>query len=79
MFVPYFQKSSFHFSTMLIYLVSGQVYLLGTILTGIPRESLIKVWDGILHRLVHIPTQLLSSKNLQNILRKHVDELTWMI
>ena len=41
------------------------IYLLGTMLRGIPMESLIKAWDGILHRLMHIPTQLLCSRNLQ--------------
>lgn len=42
-------------------------YLLGTMLTDIPRESFIKVWDGILQRLLHIPTQLVSSKNLHKL------------
>jgi hypothetical protein len=39
-------------------------YLLGTMLTGIPRVFFINVWDGILHILIHIPTQFVSSKNL---------------
>lgn len=42
------------------------VYLPGTIFTGIPSESLMKACDGILHKLVHIPTQLVCSRNLQN-------------
>ena len=41
------------------------IYLLGIMWTGIPRESFIKAWDGILHRFMHIPTQLLCSRNLQ--------------
>lgn len=43
-------------------------YLLGTMLIGIPKESLMKVWDGILQRFMHIPTQFDSSKNLQIVL-----------
>lgn len=43
---------------------SRKKYLLGTMLTGTPRESLINVWQGILQRLRHMPTQLVSSKNL---------------
>jgi len=39
-------------------------YLLGTMLTGIPRVFFINDWVGSLHILMHIPTQFVSSKNL---------------
>lgn len=40
------------------------IYLLGIMSMGIPRESLMKVWEGTLQRLRHIPTQFDSSRNL---------------
>lgn len=52
--------------------VAEWVYSLGTMLTGIPRESFINDWHGILQRLVHIPTQLVSSKNLHILLSKPI-------
>lgn len=48
-------------------IVAEGEYLLGTMLTGIPKECLINVWLGTLHRLVHIPIQSVSSKNLQGV------------
>ena len=53
------------------------IYLLGIMWTGIPRESFIKAWDGILHRLMHIPTQLLCSRNLQKGLSNIRELLGW--
>lgn len=53
------------YACVAMHIVAEWEYLLGTMSTGIPRECLINVWLGILHRLVHIPTQFVSSKNLQ--------------
>lgn len=50
-----------------MHVVAEWEYLLGTMSTGIPRECMINVWLGILHRLVHIPAQFVSSKNLQGV------------
>lgn len=55
------------YACVAMHIVAEWEYLLGTMSTGIPRECLINVWLGILHRLVHIPTQFVSSKNLQGV------------
>lgn len=45
-------------------LILAEQYLLGTMMTGTPKASFMNFWDGILQRLMHIPTQLDSSRNL---------------
>ena len=54
-----------YFWECVMHLFASRLYLLGTMLTGVPKLFFMNSWLGILQRFVHMPMQLASSKNLK--------------